>query len=158
MFTQGFDKFVTCDDCIACNVDDYRIVATIYDDDCCDAPDQRQDGFWPSLDPEDAGFLGQGKTIEDWQLAKEQALTVMQAWMYGEWWYVGIVLSVRFKGVNLLPHATSLWGIEANYPGSDNSYLTQVANDLLPDAIVAAKRERKRLVSLLSEPPEATVS
>jgi hypothetical protein len=32
----------------------------------------------------------------------------------------------------LASHAASLWGIEANYPGADNSYLTEVANELLP--------------------------
>ena len=29
------------------------------------------------------------------------------------------------------------WGIEANYPDSDNAYLTDVANELLPEALDA---------------------
>jgi len=40
----------------------------------------------------------------------------------------------------------SLWGIEANYPETDNSYLTEVANDLLPEAIAVARETLARLV------------
>ncbi|KJS27194.1 MAG: hypothetical protein VR75_04115 [Hyphomonadaceae bacterium BRH_c29] len=41
----------------------------------------------------------------------------------------------------------SLWGIETNYPGTDNSYLTEVANELLPEAIAAGRETLTRLVS-----------
>ncbi len=40
----------------------------------------------------------------------------------------------------------SLWGIEANYPGAD-SYLTEVATELLPEAIAAGRETLARLVS-----------
>ena len=39
----------------------------------------------------------------------------------------------------------SLWGIEANYPGTDNSYLTEIANELLPEAIAAGRETLARL-------------
>ncbi|WP_272991028.1 hypothetical protein [Hyphomonas adhaerens] len=39
----------------------------------------------------------------------------------------------------------SLWGVEANYPGSDNAYLTEVANDLLPEALDTARAVLARL-------------
>ena len=42
----------------------------------------------------------------------------------------------------------SLWGIEANYPETDNSYLTEVAENLLPDAITAAREVLARLARL----------
>ena len=41
----------------------------------------------------------------------------------------------------------SLWGIEANYPGTDNGYLTEVANELLPESIAVARETLARLVS-----------
>lgn len=63
----------------------------------------------------------------------------MQAWREDEWFYCGIVLTVSRAGIILDDHAASLWGIEANYPDSDNAYLTDVANELLPEALDAAR-------------------
>ena len=59
-FTERFDTFVCEGDCIACEQDGLRIVARIVRDDCPDAPDQRQDGFWPSLYKDAPGFIGPG--------------------------------------------------------------------------------------------------
>ena len=148
-FTEKFDRFSTIDDAIICSGGGYRIIATLLEEDCPDAPDQRQDGFWPSLDPKEAGFIGQGKSIEDWRHANIRAKEIMRCWSDGEWYYAGLVLSVRFKGVLLASHAASLWGVEVNYPDTDNSYLTQIANELLPHAMQAAQRERNRLCLLL---------
>ena len=39
----------------------------------------------------------------------------------------------------------SLWGIEANYPETDNSYLMDVANELLPEAIAAGRETLARI-------------
>jgi hypothetical protein len=75
----------------------------------------------------------------------------MEAWRKDEWFYCGIVLSVSLEGVILGDHAASLWGIEANYPDSDNAYLSEVANDLLAEAIDAAKAERARLCTVLCQ-------
>jgi hypothetical protein len=36
--------------------------------------------------------------------------------------------------VLIAKHAASLWGVECNYPGSDNVYLMDAANELLGDA------------------------
>jgi hypothetical protein len=69
----------------------------------------------------------------------------MSAWKAGDWFYCGIVLSVAFEDVVLNASACSLWGIEANYPGSDNAYLTEVANELLPEALAAARETLSRL-------------
>lgn len=59
----------------------------------------------------------------------------LKAYQNQEWWFCGIVLSVSKNDVILDHYAVSLWGIEANFPGSDNSYLTEVANELLPEAL-----------------------
>jgi hypothetical protein len=89
----------------------------------------------------------------------------MASWRKGEWFYCGIVLSVSLDGVELAPHAASLWGIEANYPETDNSYLTEASGTLLPDALAAAREVLARLTALApaalapahKEPPDGPV-
>ena len=44
----------------------------------------------------------------------------------------------------------SLWGVEANYPGSDNSYLTEVASELLPEALDIGRASMARICSALT--------
>lgn len=73
------------------------------------------------------------------QLAAEHDLRLLQAWCDDEWHYCGVVLSVSRAGVTLDDHAASLWSIETNYPGSDNSYLSEVADELLPEALDVAR-------------------
>lgn len=46
-------------------------------------------------------------------------------------------------------HAASLWGVEANYPDTDNSYLCEVANELLPEALARAEDQRGRICAAL---------
>ena len=150
-FTETFDSYVCEDDTIAAQVDGYTVTARVVRDDTPDGEtekgpgnlsqtnDQRQDGFWPSLDPQDAGFIGAGKTDADLEATKAQAKAVMDAWEADEWFYCGIVVRVSRAGVVLDDHAASLWGIEANYPGSDNAYLTEVARELVPEALDAAR-------------------
>ncbi|MEP0315151.1 MAG: hypothetical protein ABJL57_19530 [Hyphomonas sp.] len=41
----------------------------------------------------------------------------------------------------------SLWGVEANYPGSDNAYLTEVAGELLAEALDAGRTALARLMA-----------
>ena len=62
----------------------------------------------------------------------------------------------RYRGLSRVLHIIvdstqiSLWGVEANYPGSDNGYLTDVADDLLPDALAIGRRAAQRLCAALS--------
>jgi len=138
-FTESFDSFVCAGDTIAAQADGYTVTARVLRDDCPDAPDRRQDGFWPTLDPQDAGYIGADKSEADLATAKAQAKSVMDAWEADEWFYCGIVIRVARAGVTLDDYAASLWGIEANYPDSDNAYLTEVARELVPEAIDAAR-------------------
>ena len=63
--------------------------------------------------------------------------------------------SYRYRGLSGVLHIivdstqASLWGIEANYPGSDNAYLTQVAQELLPEALDAGRAAARRLCAAL---------
>lgn len=69
---------------------------------------------------------------------KARMRKALESWQRDEWHYVGVALSVSRSGVVLDDYAASLWGIDMNYPrkgGVDNSYLTEVANDLLEEAL-----------------------
>jgi hypothetical protein len=73
--------------------------------------------------------------------AAEHDFKVLKAWCNDDWHYVGVRLSVSLDSHELSDHAASLWCVEANYPDSDNGYLTQVANELLPEALEVARKE-----------------
>ena len=155
-FTQKFSDYVCIGDTITCTVYGYTVTARISHDENTDAPDARQDGFWPSLYPNDAGFIGAGNGWRDrFDAAQAKAEAVMAAWKNDEWFYCGVILSVVIEGITLDRFAASLWGIEANYPDSDNAYLTEVANELLSEAIDAANAERARQCAILSQAESA---
>lgn len=158
-FTEKFQTYVCLGDSVSVDIDDYTITARIAHDDTIDKPDkpdERDCGFWPSLDPNAAGFIGAGNGWRkrfDEQQAKAES--VMAAWQNDEWFYCGIILSVTIGETELTDHAASLWGIEANYPDSEceacllcNAYLTEVANELISEALDAGKIERKWLCAL----------
>lgn len=139
-FAERFSSFVCVGDTISVEIDRLTITARIEADDCPDAPDERQDGFWPSLYKDAPGFIGPGpKHRERFEQAQAEAEAILQGWRNGDWFFCGIVLSVACEDVILDSHAASLWGIEANYPGLDNSYLSEVAGELLTEAITAGR-------------------
>jgi hypothetical protein len=156
-FTQGFDSYVCIGDSITCTVEGYTIRAHIERDDDSAPPDERSDGFWPSLDPESAGFIG---NKSDRTLRRETAWAkhVLDAWKNDDWFYCGVCLTVSRNGVELVgPYGHALWGIECNYPAktkSDkpNDYLRDVANENLPEALAAAKAKMRELFSDLVGP------
>ena len=150
MFAQGFPSYVCPGDSISCEAGPFTVLAQIVPDDCPDAPDQRQDGFWPSLYADAPGFIGPGPNHRQrFAEAQAKAEAVMEAWRKDEWFFCGIVLSVALEGVTLDAHAASLWGIEANYPDSDNAYLTEVARELLPEALDAGRAAARRICAAL---------
>jgi len=153
-FRERFDRYVCEGDSITCEVEGFHITARIVRDDCPDSPDERQDGFWPSLYINDPGFIGPGNNFrERFAKAQAEAEAVMDAWRRDEWYYCGIVLVIECEGVELDDHAASLWGVEANYPGSDNAYLSVVADELLPEAVAAGHAALRRLIA--SAPAQA---
>ncbi|WP_416877546.1 hypothetical protein [Litorimonas sp.] len=155
-FAQKFDSYVCIGDTITCTVDGYTVTARIAHDETPDAPDERQDGFWPSLYPNDAGFIGAGNGWRDrFDAAQARAEKVLAAWKNDEWFYCGIILTVAIDSLVLTDHAASLWGIEANYPDSHNAYLSEAANELLPVALAEAKAERARQCTILCQTDNA---
>ena len=148
MFTARFAAFVCCGDIITCASGPFTVEAKVVLDACADAPDQRQDGFWPSLYKDAPGFIGPGPNHRQrFAEAQAKAEAVMEGWRKGDWFHCGIVLSVSLDGVDLAPQAASLRGLEANYPDTDNRYLAEVANELLPEAIAAARGTLARLAA-----------
>ncbi len=61
MFEQNFDSYVSDLDTITTKIDGFTAIARIHRDDW-EKPDERDEGFWPSLDPEESltegGYLG----------------------------------------------------------------------------------------------------
>jgi hypothetical protein len=135
MFTKSFGSYVCEGDTITCEVDGFTAIATVYRDDTADAPDQRDEGFWPSHDMESAGYV----LPENYQSELAKAERVMAAWKNDEWFYCGVAVTIAKHDVQLTkPYDSALWGIECNYPDSKNEYLLDVANELLPEALEAA--------------------
>lgn len=65
--------------------------------------------------------------------AYERAMEARAAFLRGEWHYVGLIVSAH-KGEWERDDVASLWGIEANYPGTQNEYLDVVADELIDEA------------------------
>lgn len=71
----------------------------------------------------------------------------LKGWSDNQWQYVGVAVTVARDGVILTgKYDHALWGIESDSPG----YLAEVANDLAPQALEAA---RAKLASMT--PPDA---
>ena len=85
--------------------------------------------------PDDDGFMGEEAAV---------------AWHNNEWFYCGVVLSVSCNDMLLVNRAASLWGVEVNFPGSDNSYIAEVAEELLPEAIETAEEVRQSMLLKLA--------
>jgi hypothetical protein len=132
-FGQQFSKLVLPDDWISITIKGIEYRAQIWqdnhyniDDDDCHNPDQKVTGCSPAQ---------QLKLLE-----------ARAAYARGDWFYCGIVVSAHFGAITLDKHAASLWGIEANYPGTKNEYLNQVADELLLEAIPLAEAELDSIV------------
>lgn len=139
-FTTAFSPNACMGDKITMKKEGFIITATIMPDLSMNRPDQRDESFWPSQNEKDAGYCPPNIYDEQLALAKR----AMEGWHNDEWFYCGIVLSVSksiaIKGyvqreVVLSNHAASLWGIECNFPDSKNEHLTEIANELISEAL-----------------------
>lgn len=151
MFTQKFAQYVCEGDSITCEVDGFDCRATVYFDDNTTSPDERDEGFWPSHDKDAAGYT----PPEHFDERQAQAEKVMAAWKNSKWFYCGVAVTVARAGVPLThKYDHALWGIEYNYPtfGEEardpNSYLREVANELLPGALEDARATIDKLRAL----------
>lgn len=97
-------------------------------DDSSDRPDERDDGFWPSNDPDAAGYVFPENYEDQMHLAQER----MAAWTRGDWEYIGVRAVAKIEVPNgrdwIVTRIKSpgLWGIESD-AGED--YLAEVFED-----------------------------
>jgi len=86
----------------------------------------------------------EGKDLTPGQIAERAAeadFKRLKAWCDDEWYWAGIAVTVSRNGIELTDqYDHALWGIDGNWNGESSDYLTEVANDLLGDALEAAKR------------------
>lgn len=128
-----FDKFVAWGDSSSVTLDGLTFTARIehdtdshIDDDDCHKEDPNHDSF-------------KGATAEEY----ERTQAARKAWLNDEWHYAGVVLSVERDGWTK-DHVASLWGIEINYPGGDNAYLAEVAEELVDEWIATEAAEAQK--------------
>lgn len=145
-----FDRYVCEGDTVTLEIDGFILSATIHRDDDTGSPDTAQDGFWPSLDPNDPGYIGP-KSKSTLARHTARAAEVLQAWRNDEWFWCGVAVTVSRNGIQLtgdFDHA--LWGIDCNYPERNkrhrpNEYLSQVASDYIGQALNDAKAKIAQL-------------
>jgi hypothetical protein len=144
-FEHGFDRFACIGDTIEAEVGGFLIEARLEDDPYHESPDKADEGFWPSLDPSDPGYIGPKSHATLWR-HMQRAQAILDAWQRGEWSWCGVVLSVYRNGVLLDGHAASLWGLGLNYPtftkrGQErsNCYLTECAEGMIPEALAVGR-------------------
>lgn len=101
------------------------------EDESADRPDQMCDGFWPSTDSEDAGFIGENPATP-FEQQMEEAQARMDAFDAGDWGFVGIVavanLLIPIGGGSfriMTLQSAGLWGIESD----SGEYLLEVYED-----------------------------
>ena len=118
-YASSFDRFVCAGDTISADVDGFTVTARIVYDE--------------STRPEDY------ECYDD---------ATVRAWYDNDWYFCGVCVQVSRAGIDLTgPYGAALWGVEANFPGSDNAYLTEIATDLIPEAIAEARAAMARLMA-----------
>ena len=148
IFKTPFGKFVCENDTFCAQYDGFQLLARIYRDDSGDTPEERDDGFWPSLDKTSACYIGP-KSKRTFERHMAKAKRVMQAWRDDEWFYCGVVVSASREGVQFTgKYDHALWGIECNYPDSDNEYLRVIANELAEEALAEARGKLAKLTHM----------
>lgn len=148
---QKFRDYACEGDSIFWQQDGFAIQATVYHDDSGESPEEHSEGFWSSLDPKSAGYIGpKSKSTLRRKLAQERA--ILKAWQNDEWFYCGIAVTVHKNEVQLTgKYDHALWGIECNYPSKQiypNRYLDEVAHELADEAIESAKAKLAQLAQL----------
>ena len=136
-FTKPFDSYVCDGDTISVEHEGFRFTARI-----------ERDQF-AGIDDDDSHNIDQSVTgCNDHQQAR--LLAAREAWKRDEWFYCGVTLHAEHLATGATWDSLgSLWRIEANYPESNNTYLTEVANELLVEAVDTLKGKLLELSRVL---------
>ena len=136
LFSTKFDTYACVNDSITASIDGIDYTATIHHD------------TEHHINDDDHHDENQDVTgCDDEQFAK--LLKCRQAWFDDEWSYCGIIVTASKGGIEL-EISESLWGLEMNYPDSDNAYLTEEANNLLEQAIDLAPGALETMLETLN--------
>lgn len=101
-------------------------------DDLQEAPDENDEGFWPSLNKDDAGYVGE-KPVVSFSEQMQAATERMAAWRRRDWGYI----CVRAKALIAIPvgqcgictyelESAGVWGIESD---SEESHLQEIYDE-----------------------------
>lgn len=134
-FKQRFNKYVSAGDSIETEVDGLTYIATIDHD------------YSYSVDDDDVHTITDDM-YEDQVARIESALEALDN---GEWFYCFVTISLWCDGVLINKNVASVGGVEANYPGSANRGLSDIADDLLPEATKAGEMFAIKLQAALSD-------
>jgi len=103
-------------------------------------PDEKDDGFWPSLNPKDAGYVGDNflccVSDSEFNQIELAAHYRMRAWERGDWYYVGVrAVALCFivrNGVGTYVNIESpgIWGVESD---SDESYIEELYKEQIAE-------------------------
>lgn len=101
----------------------------------------------------DAPPYGEGTAGERAHRAVQRDFDSLKAWCNDEWHWCCVVLGVSKGGIEIDENAASLGGIEVNHPHNDegNDYLTEVANEMLDEAVEAGKKALEEMLRTLAE-------
>lgn len=134
-FPNQFSSFVCAGDSLQVKIDGITYTARIEPDPFAD------------IDDDDCHNLDQSITgCNEYQ--QRRLINAREAYKRDEWFYCGITLHARHDatGANW-DSLESPWRIEANYPDSYNTYLTEVANELLASAVEQVQDKIRELTA-----------
>lgn len=143
-FAETFNAYICDGDAITWRHGQWLAAAKVLRDAGSGPPDQEDEGFWPSLDPSDPGYIG--------PKSKSTLRRRMAAWQRDEWWWCGVEVTLYRLNPGVDPAGRwdeedlsevdqgSLWCIGCNYPtfrkrDRPNAYLDTVADDLLREVL-----------------------
>lgn len=103
-------------------------------DDSAGRPDENDDGFWPSADPDHCAYVAPEDFAEQMRIAEER----MAAFDRGQWGFIGIrarahcLIARNGVGTVFSLESAGLWGIEGD---SGDEYLNSVFEDEKADLL-----------------------
>jgi hypothetical protein len=107
-------------------------------DDTAGKPDEMQDGYWPSHDPDDAGYV----PAEQFDDAHDIAQQRMNGWLNDVWEYIGVMAKATvyipiggtsFRVMEL--QSSGIWGIESDSESYIEETYEEQKRDLLTELL-----------------------
>jgi|TARA_R100000458_G_C8250511_1_gene227544 hypothetical protein len=131
-----FNNFVCAGDTIRDNVNGWGVrVSVLHDSDY-------------HIDDDDMHSENQALTGLN-EEAHKSLMAARTSWFRNDWFYGGVSVSIYREGVELAEQ--SIWGVEVNYPNSNNEYLMELANELLEECFTEAHHKIEKLSAFATQ-------